>query len=54
MKILISGGTGLIGTAVVSKLRERGHSVNVLVREKTTYLVNFTGVFLKVKLKLLL
>jgi uncharacterized protein YbjT (DUF2867 family) len=27
MKIVVIGGTGLIGTGVVTKLRERGHEV---------------------------
>lgn len=33
MKILITGGTGLVGKALVSKLREKGHFVNILVRK---------------------
>lgn len=33
MKILITGGTGLVGTALVKKLRQNGHNVNVLVRK---------------------
>ncbi len=36
MKILITGGTGLIGKSLVEKLRERGHTVNVLIREGQT------------------
>lgn len=35
MKILITGGTGLIGKALVEKLKEKGHTANVLVRNKT-------------------
>ncbi len=35
MKILITGGTGLVGTALSSKLRERGHDVKILVRKKS-------------------
>lgn len=35
MKILITGATGLIGTDLVKKLRERNHEVNALVRTKT-------------------
>lgn len=35
LKILISGATGLVGTALVGKLRQRGHSINILVRKKT-------------------
>ncbi|SFH95486.1 TIGR01777 family oxidoreductase [Halpernia frigidisoli] len=34
MKILITGGTGLIGKALIQKLRERNHEVNLLVRTK--------------------
>ncbi len=33
MKVLISGSSGLIGQAVSSMLRERGHEVHALVRE---------------------
>ncbi len=36
MKILISGGTGLVGKKLIEKLKEKGHSVNILVRRKTT------------------
>ncbi|SEG57166.1 hypothetical protein SAMN05421847_2800 [Halpernia humi] len=35
MKILITGATGLVGTDLVKKLRERNHDVNILVRRKT-------------------
>lgn len=35
MKILITGATGLVGTALVSKLKSRGHEINVLTRKKT-------------------
>ncbi len=35
MKILITGGTGLVGTKLVKELRKRGHTVNVLVRKKS-------------------
>ncbi|MCC2590115.1 TIGR01777 family oxidoreductase [Chryseobacterium sp. MFBS3-17] len=35
MKILISGGTGLVGTALATELRSRGHDVNILVRKKS-------------------
>lgn len=35
MNILISGGSGLIGTALVSALRERNHHVKILVRHKS-------------------
>ncbi len=33
-KILITGGTGLIGTALIPKLIEKGHHINVLSRSK--------------------
>ena len=33
MKILISGGSGLVGTSLIQKLKERGHEVNILVRK---------------------
>ncbi|MBS9766595.1 MAG: TIGR01777 family oxidoreductase [Flavobacteriaceae bacterium] len=36
MKILISGGTGLVGKKLVAELHKKGHSVNILVRRKTT------------------
>jgi uncharacterized protein (TIGR01777 family) len=32
MKVLISGGTGLLGTTLIQKLVSRGHSVHVLTR----------------------
>lgn len=35
MKILITGATGLIGKRLVNRLKEKGHSVNILVRNKT-------------------
>ncbi len=35
MRILISGGTGLVGTALVEKLRQKGHTVKVLVRSES-------------------
>ncbi|WP_185146625.1 TIGR01777 family oxidoreductase [Chryseobacterium sp.] len=35
MNILITGGTGLIGKALVKKLRENQHNVRVLTRKKT-------------------
>ena len=34
MKILITGGTGLIGKSLVKKLEENNHEIRVLVREK--------------------
>ncbi len=34
MKILISGGTGLVGRELTKKLLERGHRVNILVRSE--------------------
>ena len=33
MKILISGGSGLVGSSLIQKLKERGHEINILVRE---------------------
>ncbi|MBW8360347.1 MAG: TIGR01777 family oxidoreductase [Weeksellaceae bacterium] len=33
MKILVTGGTGLVGSALVKKLRDLGHTVHVLVRK---------------------
>lgn len=33
MTILISGGTGLVGTALTAKLRDRNHRVKLLVRD---------------------
>lgn len=35
MKILITGATGLIGKRLANRLKEKGHSVNILVRNKT-------------------
>ncbi|MBW8361291.1 MAG: TIGR01777 family oxidoreductase [Kaistella sp.] len=35
MNILITGGTGLVGKALVKKLRENQHKVRVLTRKKT-------------------
>ena len=32
MRILVTGGTGVIGTAVISELQTRGHSVRLLSR----------------------
>lgn len=34
MKILVTGGTGLVGRALVDKLRTRNHEVRVLTRQK--------------------
>lgn len=36
MKILITGGTGLVGRQLVKKLRESGHIVHILTRHKPT------------------
>jgi uncharacterized protein YbjT (DUF2867 family) len=33
MKTLVTGGTGLIGNAIVRRLIERGHEVRALVRD---------------------
>ncbi|MDP2600274.1 MAG: NAD-dependent epimerase/dehydratase family protein, partial [Deltaproteobacteria bacterium] len=33
MKILVSGGTGFLGSAIVQKLKEAGHSVFILSRK---------------------
>ncbi len=35
MTVLITGGTGLVGSKLVAELRKRGHSVKVLVRKKS-------------------
>ena len=35
MNILITGGTGLVGTALVKKLRERNHTVRILTRSES-------------------
>lgn len=35
MNILISGSTGLIGSALVSALKEKGHAITALVRTET-------------------
>ena len=40
MKFLISGGTGLIGSRLTEYLIERGHSINILTRNKTLKSVN--------------
>src|SRR5690606_6516932 len=32
MKVLLTGGTGFIGSAVLRELRDRGHEVTALVR----------------------
>lgn len=40
MKFLISGGTGLIGKRLTEYLIERGHSVNILTRNKTLESLN--------------
>jgi uncharacterized protein (TIGR01777 family) len=33
--ILFTGGTGMIGTALIKKLHDNGHSTRILVRDKT-------------------
>jgi uncharacterized protein YbjT (DUF2867 family) len=38
MKILVTGGTGRIGSGVLRELRKRGADVRVLVRKKGTSL----------------
>lgn len=35
MKILVSGASGLVGTALVNQLREKGHIVHCLTRKKS-------------------
>ena len=35
MNILITGGTGLVGTALVKKLKERNHNVRILTRSES-------------------
>ena len=35
MNILITGGTGLVGTALVKKLKERNHTVRILTRSES-------------------
>ncbi len=37
MKVLVTGGTGYIGTALRDKLREAGHEVRLLVRQNSAY-----------------
>ena len=45
MVVLLTGGTGLVGTALVKKLKQRGHEVRILVRAKSddpgTFLWNY-------------
>lgn len=41
MKILITGGTGFIGSHLVEKLLNKRHKIKVLVRKKPSYGVNF-------------
>ena len=45
MKFLISGGTGLIGERLTEYLIDKGHSVNILTRNKT---LNSLNHFIKV------
>ena len=40
MKFLISGGTGLIGKTLTQYLIDRGHSVNILTRNKNLNSLN--------------
>ena len=40
MKFLISGGTGLIGKKLTQYLIDKGHSVNILTRNKTLNSIN--------------
>lgn len=37
MKILISGGTGLVGKKLIEKLNKNGHETNILVRNKSRH-----------------
>lgn len=55
MKILITGATGLIGKRLVNRLKEKGHYVNILVRNKTENPNEFCGIQPKIpsKMKLL-
>ena len=40
MKFLITGGTGLIGNRLTQYLIDKGHSVNILTRNKTLNSLN--------------
>ncbi len=40
MKFLISGGTGLIGKTLTQYLIDKGHSVNILTRNKNLNSLN--------------
>lgn len=39
MKVLLTGGTGYVGTALREKLRNRGHDVRLLVRRESVHKV---------------
>ena len=52
MNILLTGGSGLIGSELTEKLIENGHQVRILTREKDIELeLTKVSLFLKMKLQ---